>query len=286
MASWGDRSGREATKFARFLSVLILGIAMTGILAGCTGAGGSDGASPTGTGGEDGSGSPGGTSGEGGPGSPGGTSGEGGPGSPGGQGGEGSPGTGGSAENQVILQSSIIKAREHLFDGVLTYQPLEPIPVEDTRQFRVTLVAVVEGTEFPRIPPGDVVGSRELQVGGVEEAKLSGPPGKVDISPVGSTRRLIGQVGDQATWAWNITPKQPGDYTLDLVITTYQGTTENPLYIINPPIPIDLSVRNTWPHFLNAMKAWIIAFSTFVGAVAVILTFFREQLFGKKDKNE
>jgi hypothetical protein len=276
MASWGDRSGREATKFARFLSVLILGIAMTGILAGCTGSGGSDGASRAGTG-EGGSGSPGG---------PGGGGGSGSPGEPGGEGGSGSPGPGGSAENQVILQSSIIKAREHLFDGVLTYQPLEPIPVEDTRQFRVTLVAVVEGTEFPSIPPGEVVGSRELQVGGVEEAKLSGPPGKVDISPVGSTRRLIGQVGDQATWAWNITPKQPGDYTLDLVITTYQGTTENPLYIINPPIPIDLSVRNTWSYFFNAMKAWIIAFSTFVAAVAVILAFFREQFFGKKDKKE
>jgi hypothetical protein len=34
------------------------------------------------------------------------------------------------------------------------------------------------------------------------------------------------------------------------------------------------------------MKAWIIAFSTFVAAVAVILAFFREQFFGKKDKKE
>jgi len=234
MMSRRGRLGQEPTSAARLLSILMLGIAATGILAGC----GASGSGGSGAGG----------------------------------------GIGAPRQEQVQLQSSIVDARKHLFDGVLSYPPLSPIQVEDTRRFDVTLFAVGQNAEGFEIPEGYVVGSRSLRVGGVEEAKLSSASDKLAISAVGSTRRLLGQIGDKAEWTWDITPKEPGEYKLDLVIMTYQGTTDNPLYVINPPISVNLTVTNTWSHRFKSMMGWINWFYISIGAIAGILVFFREQV--------
>jgi hypothetical protein len=115
--------------------------------------------------------------------------------------------------------------------------------------------------------------------GGVEEAKLSVRGGGVDISPVGPTRGLIGQPGDKVDWVWDITPKEPGEHTFDLVIVTYKGSSDNPLFIVNPPINIKLDVTETWSHRISSAKAWVIGFGGLVIALAAIVTFFREQVF-------
>lgn len=150
------------------------------------------------------------------------------------------------------------------------YTPLDPMPVEETRVFQARLIAVGERPTAVRIPPGNIVGSRSLQVGGVEEAQLSARGGGVDIAPIGPTRRLIGRPGDKADWTWDITPKEPKDYTLELVVVTYQGEGDNPLYIINPPIEIKLSVTNTWGHRIKSVNSWALGLAAFVGAVVVL----------------
>jgi hypothetical protein len=101
----------------------------------------------------------------------------------------------------------------------------------------------------------------------------------VTISPVGPTQREIGKPGDRVSWSWNITPKEPGDYILDLIVMTYHEKTDNPLYVLDPPIEIDISVTNTWSHRFKSMVGWILGFALFIGAVGTILIFFREQVF-------
>jgi hypothetical protein len=191
----------------------------------------------------------------------------------------------GPVSEQVLIQGTIVSDRKHLFNGVLTYVHLSPMPVDNTQELDVTLIAVGQNGDVP-IPPFNVIGSRSLQVGGVEDATLSDRGGGVQISPVGSTRRLIGQPGDTAHWAWDITPMQPGEYTLELVVVTYQGTTDNPLSIINPPVDIALNVTDTWSHRLDSVKGWIIGLGAFFAAVAIIFTFFREQVFGLLPKRK
>ena len=130
------------------------------------------------------------------------------------------------------------------------------MPVGGTQELDVELIAVGQNRKAIKIPRGNMVGSRSLQVGGVEEAKLSVPGGKVDVSSVGPTRGLIGQPGDEVNWSWGVTPKETGTYMLDLVITTYQGSSDNPLFVINPPIRIKLVVTNTFLHRLDSAKVF------------------------------
>jgi hypothetical protein len=169
---------------------------------------------------------------------------------------------------QVQLQSSIVNDRKHLFNGVLTYLPLRSMPVEDTQELEVELIAIGQNAAAVRIPEGRVVGSRSFKVGGVEEAKLSVSGGGVDIAPVSPARATIGQPGDSVTWRWDLTPKEPGDYTLKLEVITYQGTSDRPLAYINPPVRIGLSVTNTLSHRIKTNVPRIVGFVTFIGVLA------------------
>jgi hypothetical protein len=182
--------------------------------------------------------------------------------------------------DQVNLESSIVNDRKHLFKGVLRYRPLSPVAVGDTTELDVTLIAVGKNPGQVFILPGKVIGSRSLQVGGVEGATLAARGGGMKISQVGPARGLIGQPGDSVSWIWNITPDEPGDYILELVVVTYQGSSDNPLSVVNPPVQIALDVTDTWSHRISSLKGWIIGLGAFFAALAIIFTFFREQVFG------
>jgi hypothetical protein len=201
----------------------------------------------------------------------------------------GPPGHGtapGALPDQVNLQSLIVNDRKHLFAGVLTYYPLRPMAVGSTLELSVTLTGTGQNPGQVVIPHGNVIGSRSLRVGGVEGATLSARGSGIQISPVGPTRGLIGQPGDSVYWYWDITPSEPGDYILQLVVVTYLGTSDNPLSVVNPPVPIALNVTDTWSHRLDSVKGWIIGFGAFFGALVIIFTFFREQVFGLLPKRK
>ena len=175
--------------------------------------------------------------------------------------------------DQVKLETSIANDREHLFRGLLTYLPLDPMPVDSTQELHVTLIALGQNPAAVEVPPGKVVGSRSLQVGGVEEAALSVLGGGADISAVGPTRGLIGKPGDVVSWTWDIKPKEPREYKLDLVVITYQATSSNPLFVVNPPIQIELKVNNTLSHQISSLRLLIISIAAIIVAVGIIWKF-------------
>jgi hypothetical protein len=181
---------------------------------------------------------------------------------------------------QVRLQSSIVDDRAHLFNGVLTYQPLDPMDVGDNERLVVTLTAVGQRPGAVVLPRGELVGSRDLQVGGVEEATLTvaGAHDRVAVTPVGPSKGLIGRPGDRLHWQWDLVPKEPGTYTLELVVVTFRGTSDTPLATVNPPIDITLHVADTWKHRFTAIRGAIIGLAALLAAIAGILTFFREQI--------
>jgi hypothetical protein len=188
----------------------------------------------------------------------------------GGGSGSGLTGTAQPHSEQVVLQSSVVSDRAHLFTGVLTYRPPDAVAVDATRQFTVTLTAIGRGSPAVSTAAGAVVGSRSLRVGGREEAVLSARGGGVDISAVGPVTGLIGQPGDHVNWTWDITPRQPGTHTLDLVVITYQGTTDNPLETLNPPVQIPLRVGNTVSHAASKINGWVVGVGAFLAALAGI----------------
>ncbi|MCU7825121.1 hypothetical protein [Kitasatospora sp. DSM 101779] len=184
-----------------------------------------------------------------------------------------------SISNQVTLQSAIVEDRNSLFNGILLYAPLDPVKVGTDEELKVTLIAT-GNNPVARFPDSLIVGSRELKVGGTEEAILS-TRDKIDIPPIGPTKGLIGQPGDRVEWRWTITPREAGNSILNLTIVTYQGSTSNPLFATNPPIEIKITAKNTWKNRLAELKGWVIGASTVIAAIATILAFFREPIFGR-----
>src|SRR5262249_15751294 len=100
----------------------------------------------------------------------------------------------------------------------------------------------------------------------------------VEISSIGSPRRLIGQPGDKARWTWTIAPTKPGKYTLDLVVTTYQARSNNPISIVNPPIEINLQVKagigESLGHEFSRIAGKTVLLGSTLGALLVIIGFF------------
>jgi hypothetical protein len=56
-----------------------------------------------------------------------------------------------------------------------------------------------------------------------------------------------------------------------LVAITYQGTSDNPLFVVNPPIYIQLSVTNTFGHRVKGAIGWIIGLGAALAALTAIL---------------
>ncbi|NUK32521.1 hypothetical protein HRW16_19350 [Streptomyces lunaelactis] len=191
---------------------------------------------------------------------------------------------GNSSVNQVKLQSSIVDDRKSLFNGIVSYSDLEPVKVEESAEVEVELIAVGSDFDAAPVPEGRIVGSRKLLVGGVEEARLSCRTKDVEISAIGPAKGLIGRIGDSVTWRWAITPKKAGKHTLDLVIVTYQGNTNNPLHAVNPPIKIEVEAKQTLKSRVNSARVWVLGISTFVVALSGILAFFREPIFKRLSK--
>lgn len=173
---------------------------------------------------------------------------------------------------QVRLESSIINDRSHLFKGFLTYSTLQSMRVGEVQQVYARLSAIGKNSPALKVPRGNVVGSRSLRVGGVEEANLSVGGDGVDVSSVGTARRTIGRPGDQALWTWTVSPGKPGDYVLDLVVTTYQGKSDNPISIVSPPIQIGLHVTATTGSFWSNLGTVGRVLVTIAGVLAAVAT--------------
>ncbi|MFI5998877.1 hypothetical protein ACIA98_00410 [Streptomyces sp. NPDC051366] len=179
--------------------------------------------------------------------------------------------------DQVAFRSGIVRDRNQLFDGVLSYERPARVSVGDTVEFLVTLrAASYKALTTPE--PGHEVVEREFRVGGVQKAYLSEPGKDVEIKELSSPIATIAQQGDEAQWRWYLTPRKPGNYTLDLVIETYQRDSGVLLARTEPPVDIALTVTNTWSYRRSAVKEWIIGAAALLAALGVILALFRKPL--------
>ncbi|KOU72397.1 hypothetical protein ADK61_27250 [Streptomyces sp. XY66] len=107
---------------------------------------------------------------------------------------------------------------------------------------------------------------------------MSEPSGGIKVEPIGSSRQLLASPRDSMEWRWNLTPRKPGQYQLNLVVEPYQGDTENVLAHTGPPIHITLTVNNTFWYRVGEAKEWIIATGTVPAALGMIFGPFRRPL--------
>ena len=112
-------------------------------------------------------------------------------------------------------------------------------------------------------------------MGGVEGATLSSASGSVHVKLLADTgtKQVIAEPNDAAEWQWSVSPSQPGDYELVLVLTTYQGDSDRALDTLTPPITIHLSVSNTWSHMINSIQNYLIALGGVAAALAAVFAF-------------
>ncbi|KOU62458.1 hypothetical protein [Streptomyces sp. IGB124] len=107
---------------------------------------------------------------------------------------------------------------------------------------------------------------------------MSEPSGGIKVEPIGSSRQLLASPRDSVEWRWNLTPRKPGQYQLNLVVEPYQGDTENVLAHTGPPIRITLTVNNTFWYRVGEAKEWIIATGAVPAALGMIFGPFRRPL--------
>ncbi|MFF2569106.1 hypothetical protein [Streptomyces sp. NPDC058084] len=175
------------------------------------------------------------------------------------------------AGDQVIFQQKAARDRAALFSGVLEYKALPSVDVGDSVEFSATLAGRDAGPNpLPPDVPEEAMSTREMAVGGVQGAYLSEPHGDVHVDPIGADRKLLASPRDRVEWRWNLIPRKPGQYQLNLVVETYQGNTENVLAHTDPPIRISMTVNKTFWYRAGEAKEWIIATGAVIAALGVI----------------
>lgn len=117
-----------------------------------------------------------------------------------------------------------------------------------------------------------------IPVGGVEGASLTSPSDEVKIRPLFdlNVKQIVIRPPDWADWEWAVSASEPGDYTLVLRITTYQGQSNRAL-ATSRPISIHLHVANTVSHRVSWVRSELVAWGG-VGAAIVALLAFRTPL--------
>ncbi|MFD9047872.1 hypothetical protein [Streptomyces zaomyceticus] len=176
--------------------------------------------------------------------------------------------------DQVAFRKKAAEDRAGLFDGLLECQRERSVDVDET--FKVS--AVLTGLHGPLRPPRAQDPTRVIPVGGVQGALLHSSTEDLRVEAIGTNRRYLPTPADRVEWQWNVTPRKPGQYKLDLVVETYQGDTENVLASTDPPIEIAVTVNGTLWYRLGEAKEWIIAAGALVTAAGVIAAMFRKPL--------
>lgn len=172
--------------------------------------------------------------------------------------------------DQAAFQAKVVDDRKQLFDGSLSYWSRVSTAVDESVSYEVSLTALGKDASptSPLVRPATE--TRPFQVGGVEGATLSSSSRsvKVELLADAKTKQVIARPGDTANWQWSISPSEPGDYELVLVLTTYQGDSDRALDTLTPPITVHLSVRNTWSHRIGSMQTSLITLGSVAAALA------------------
>ena len=177
--------------------------------------------------------------------------------------------------DQAAFQAKVVNDRKQLFAGTLDFHPSVAAVVDDSMTYKITLRALGEDASRRSAPVPRGMETRRFQVGGVEGATLSSTSRSVQVELLADsrTKQVIAEPGDTAHWQWRVSPSEPGDYDLLLVLTTYQGESDRALDTLTPPIVIHLSVSNTLSHSISSMQAFLITSGGVAAALTAILAF-------------
>ncbi|MBO1330702.1 hypothetical protein [Streptomyces sp. VRA16 Mangrove soil] len=172
---------------------------------------------------------------------------------------------------QQVFRDRVAEDRKHLLAGSLRVSRQADVSVGDSVVLDVRLTALTDtaAAALERGTP-DVV--RDFRVGGVQGASLASASGHVRIKLLSDAKaqQVIAGPGDVARWRWAISASAPGDYDLQLVVTTYQEDSDRALATLAPPATIHVTVHDTFSHRLSVMRGELIAWSGVVVALGVI----------------
>jgi hypothetical protein len=157
--------------------------------------------------------------------------------------------------------AALIQAEfERMSQGSILYNPPEQMRVGQTERVEVRITKgdtakLAEGLEGRGEPTVE-----QMAVASFMAVRLNGAG--FHIEPLGSEEQVI--VGDTYTqWAWDVTPKEAGDQSLDLIVTArvkLQGYSDErkDLEVIRRHIVVRVDPKYAVASFIGSNKDWLI----------------------------
>lgn len=136
-----------------------------------------------------------------------------------------------------------------LYTACLTYDHDIKIPVNFTEIIDLTIAVCPRGNKNDTTSPA---ATPSVRVGGIVDAILESNTLGTTITPIGNSTQPIDE-SHEGTWSWKVTPTQPGDFILALVITAYDAE-QRAVLLRNKPISIALNVTKTVEYRIDKVK--------------------------------
>lgn len=182
-------------------------------------------------------------------------------------------------QTQAEYQQLIVEERSALKDGYVVHQQVLTVGARKTLRYSVTMC----GAEVVR-PTSPCGKSRPSQgntspdayrIGARIKGKLT-TDANADITPTTEAIQPVITPADEATWTWNIKPKETGTFTLTMNFTTLRETGEDALDA-DKPFTTRMEVGWTWQHlgssiaeFWNSAWQWIVGIAGVLGVGGVL----------------
>lgn len=182
-------------------------------------------------------------------------------------------------QTQAEYQKLIVEERSALKDGYVVRQQVLTVGARRTLRFSVTMC----GAEVAR-PDSPCSRSKPSQgqappdayrIGARIRGKLT-TDANADVTLTTEAVQPVITPSDEATWTWNIKPKETGTFTLTVNFTTLREAGEDALDA-DKPFTTRMEVDWTWRHvgatiaeFWNASWQWIVGVAGLFGVGGVL----------------
>lgn len=170
-------------------------------------------------------------------------------------------------QNQEQYKNRVIRARESLSEGRLTYSVLEDAAPGESQKFRVEIT----GLAFESPPPADPGAEHREEsvlIGATLGARLHCSGAQVKCILNSSERQSVLASGDSAEWQWTVETPQAGTVRATLTITAYY---RNEDLVLTEPEPINQSIKVEEENFLLALLGdfwkWLVGAISAMGGV-------------------
>lgn len=180
-----------------------------------------------------------------------------------------------SSTRQADFLKDVIRDRKALIPGRLTCDEHLWSDVGKSEEFVAELIAYIvpERDASSRPLPGRKF--RRIPVGGIEGATLTSSSSDLAIKALTHPhdKQVVAEPGDRAMWEWSVTASKPGDYTMKLRVSTYQGVSRRALATLSPPVIIHVHVDNTVSHRVSGFRSELVSWGGVAAATIAIFAF-------------